>query len=108
MTSGGIFSSSSYAMGGNIGTGIFLYFAPFRTIVSGTYAFLVGYFSTYPSTATPLSKLGAFLMKIPLSGTAAPDLCNTYTVSFTSDSNLFETNFASAVAFTGTLAFNHV
>ena len=92
-------------MGGNIGSGVGINFAPFREVSAVTYAFLVGYFTKYPASATALSSPGAFLMKMPLvSPTTASDLCDTFTVAFTGDSNLFQTL---SVTFPVTPATNH-
>ncbi len=75
-------------MGGNFGPGVGIKFAPFRQVSSVTYAFLVGYFKKYPASSSSLSEEGAFLMKMPISGTSLSDICESFTVTLTSDTNL--------------------
>jgi hypothetical protein len=102
-------------MGGNIGPGVGINFAPFRQVSSETYAFLVGYFDKYPSTSTALSYPGGFLMKMPLplvppaTVTTATNICDTFTAVLGTDvTSLFQSNFVPGVAtIPGSFASTH-
>ena len=48
-------TSTSYNMGGNMGTGVGINFAVFRGISPVEYVFLVGYFTIYPATSPAIS-----------------------------------------------------
>ena len=78
-------------MGGNIGTGVGINFAPFREISSVVkFVYLVGYFTLYPASSSVISHPGAFLMKMPVSSPyTAADICDTFTVALTTDSILY-------------------